>query len=92
MIAAASLLVVLLAGTGWWFLGRSGGAAAGAGGFPATRVAVLYFDNLGQDQLKYMADGLTESLIEQLMEVNALDVVSRSGVGQFRVSKLVPYQ
>jgi eukaryotic-like serine/threonine-protein kinase len=48
-------------------------------------VGVLYFDDESRDgSLRYMADGLTESLIDQLNRVSALDVVSRNGVRPFR--------
>ncbi len=51
------------------------------------RVAVLYFDdNSQQHQLRYLADGLTESVITQLNGVQGVSVVSRNGVRQFRDS------
>ena len=50
----------------------------------ANRVAVLYFDDGGNGQLRYLADGLTESLIQRLSTVSALDVISREGVRPFR--------
>ncbi len=49
------------------------------------RVAVLYFDDLTRDrELGYLADGLTEALIEKLSRVQALDVISRNGVAPYR--------
>ena len=48
-------------------------------------VGVLYFDDDSRDgSLRYMADGLTESLIDRLDRVSALDVVSANGVRAFR--------
>ncbi len=59
-------------------------AAASAG--PA-RIAVLYFDDLSEDkQLEELSAGLTETLINELSAVEALDVVSKNGVKQFRAS------
>ncbi len=53
------------------------------------RVAVLYFDDLSRDrELSYLADGLTEALIEKLSRVPALDVISRNGVAPYRGSRL----
>ena len=53
------------------------------------RVAVLYFADPHADQgLGYLADGLTESLIDNLALVREIDVVSKNGVGQFRGSNL----
>lgn len=55
------------------------------------RVAVLYFDDHSPDHdFRFLADGLTESLIEELQQVQALDVVSRNGVGQFRSADVAP--
>jgi serine/threonine-protein kinase len=87
--AAALGGLVLLAGVGWTvrsFLQRSGAAAASdSGGLDPHRVAVLYFDAAGQkDSLGYLADGLTEGLIDALSEVQTLDVISKNGVAPFR--------
>ena len=49
------------------------------------RVAVLYFEDISSDQsLGYLASGLTESLIQELSVVPAIQVVSRNGVKPFR--------
>jgi len=54
-------------------------------GFDPRRIAVLYFDDHSPDgKLGYLADGLTESLIQSLNRVEALDVVSRNGVKPYR--------
>lgn len=51
----------------------------------ANKIAVLYFEDRTADgDLRYLADGLTESLIERLTEVQGLEVVSVSGVEPFR--------
>jgi TolB-like protein len=51
------------------------------------RVAVLYFDDLSPSSLPpYVADGLTEDLIDQLGGVPALHVISPNGVRPFRGS------
>jgi serine/threonine-protein kinase len=63
--------------------------AAAAAGFDASRIAVLYFEDLSSDgQLGYLADGLTEGLIDRLSQVRALDLISRNGVAPFRDSGL----
>lgn len=55
------------------------------------RVAVLYFDDLTPGgEVGYLADGLTEALIEELSSVRELDVVSRNGVARFKDAD-VPY-
>lgn len=64
-------------------------AQATALGLDPRRVAVLYFQDLSPNgNLTYLADGLTEALIERLSLVRALDVVSRNGVAQFQTVEL----
>jgi len=83
--------VALVAGA-WLLFGRRGGGGAGStGGLSQNRVAVLYFTDESRDSsLGYLADGLTEALIDQLGSINALDVVSRGGVAPFRGRTIVP--
>ncbi len=56
------------------------------------RVAVLYFDDMSgsSDQLRAVADGLTEALIDELGRVPELDVISRNGVAPFRGRDVTP--
>jgi len=59
------------------------------GGLDLSTVAVLYFEDFTPDgELGYLADGLTEGLIEQLASVRALNVISRNGVEPYRASEL----
>ena len=64
---------------------------AAATGIEATSVAVLYFEDLSPNgDLEYVADGLTESLIDQLSDIRSLDVVSRNGVAAYRGTDVTP--
>ncbi len=64
---------------------------AAASGIESTSIAVLYFEDLSTGgELEYVADGLTESLIDQLSEVRSLDVVSRNGVARYRGADVTP--
>ena len=95
-IEMALLTVIVLCGMGATGLTvtRYSGAeptvgAESSGGHDLRRVAALYFEDLSRDRsLQYLADGLTEALIEELSAVSGLSVVSRNGVAQFRDSDL----
>ncbi len=83
LLVGAAALAIALAPRG------NGGSAAP--GIDLRRVAVLYFQDLSPDStLGYLADGLTEGLIDQLSQVRTLDVISRNGVLPFRKSDLRP--
>ena len=64
------LVVAIAAGAGWWWA-RHGRAPV--------RVAVLPFENQGQDTATdYFADGLTDEIIRSLSDVDGLTVPSRT--------------
>lgn len=55
-----------------------------SGGLDPSRIAVLYFEDHSENQaLGPLANGLTEMLIHELSQVEALNVVSRHGVKPF---------
>lgn len=65
-------------------------AAAEASALDLSRIAVPYFeDRSATGELRPVADGLTESLIDELSEVSGLDVLSRNAVAPYR-DKRVP--
>jgi eukaryotic-like serine/threonine-protein kinase len=60
-------------------------------GSNARRVAVMYFQELSDDgRLSFLADGLTEALIDELAQIPELDVISRNGMAPFRGSSSPP--
>src|SRR2546429_1994462 len=64
--------------------GKAGPGRAIAGLDPR-HIGVLYFEDQSRDSsLGYLADGLTEALIDQLDKVRSLDVISRNGVARYR--------
>jgi serine/threonine-protein kinase len=86
----ATFAVLAISGAAWagktffWDSTRSA-TNAGVVGFRPQRIAVLYFRDLSPDKkLGYLADGITESLTDQLDQVSALDVISTGGISQFR--------
>jgi len=83
------LAAVALGMVAWgvFFADSGSGVGSVAGEFAANRIAVLYFEDLSPNgELEYVADGLTEELIDRLNRVGALDVISRNGVAQFQDS------
>lgn len=59
--------------------------AIGSSALPLNRVGVLYFRDASSDgSIGYLADGLTEALIDQLSQGSGLQVVSRNGAMRFR--------
>jgi len=55
------------------------------------RVAVLYFEpRTPQEEVPFIAAGLSEALIDELSTVSALKVVSRNGVASFRDATVPP--
>ncbi|HYR32232.1 MAG TPA: protein kinase [Gemmatimonadales bacterium] len=89
-LAAAAALGVIAAGAavfGWWWTHRAVTPPAP----DMTRVAVLYFEDLsGGGQLRPVAAGLTEDLIDQLWQVRALQVISPEGVRPYRDANVSP--
>lgn len=86
-----ALVVVLVVALSVWGLGRPRATTLGQVGDNSnlaadpSRVAVLPFENLSADtSLRYVADGLTTDLIDELAQVRALTVVSKNGVLPFR--------
>ena len=79
--------VLALVAAGWVaFLSLNGPSAnAAAGGTLApTSVAVTYFIDQTGGKLGHVADGITETLIEQLKPVAGLKVLSTDAVARFR--------
>ncbi|HEU4700266.1 MAG TPA: serine/threonine-protein kinase, partial [Gemmatimonadales bacterium] len=91
--ALLSLLAVpALAGAwaGWRHWGAPDAELALAGA-AARRVAVLYLAHPAADSaLGYLADGLSEDLMDELGRVPTLRVISRNGVAPFRGRALAP--
>src|SRR3989442_1120306 len=80
-------VAVALAALAAYFAIRSGRAGRGTavGGLDPRHVAVLYFEDLSAKRdLAYLADGLTDALIDELARVPGLTVVSKNGVAPYR--------
>ncbi len=94
-IALVGITAVLVAGMAWgawdyWLrVPPEARAAASAAPLDPDRVAVLYLKDISPDHsLGYLADGLTETLIHRLGDVEGLTVVPTNGVKPFRDASL----
>jgi len=87
LYAGIGAAAVVVAGVSGWLLlgGRGAGPTLGEGALDPRDVAVLYFEDTSNDSsLAYVADGITDGLIEQLASVKELQVVSKNGVAPWR--------
>ncbi|MFL5582824.1 MAG: protein kinase domain-containing protein [Gemmatimonadaceae bacterium] len=81
-IAAGVLLATAGGGLGWKLVLKP---TTGSAATNKNNVAVMYFDvaDTADEQARALADGVTESLIDQLRQVSGFSVVSRNGVLPF---------
>jgi serine/threonine-protein kinase len=94
MTAAAIALPLLAAGGwfGWKTFDKGDDSATGlTGRFAKNKIAVMYFqDRSPGSKLAYLADGLTESLIDELSAVTQLKVTSQNGSAVFKGKDAIP--
>ena len=92
LIALAALPI--LAAGGWfaWHATHAPAIPAGLqGDYAKKNIAVMYFDDRSPDKsLGYLADGLTEALIDELSAVPQLKVTSRNGSAAFKGKDAIP--
>jgi len=85
-LVLASFAIVVIAGfalAGWFNGQRQPTNAAVAS--PIDSIAVLPFENVAQDaNAEYLSDGITESLINRLSQLQNLKVMSRSSVFRYK--------
>lgn len=97
-ISLLAALSVVTIGVSAWVWGATSMADAGpslaAVELPPTedprRIAVLYFAGRGDEDVQFLAAGITETLIDELSSVEALHVISRNGVAPFRDAAVSP--
>ena len=81
---AVVVLTMIAAGTGVIYFNRSSSATINS-------IAVLPFVNeSGDENVNYLSDGITESLINSLARVSRLRVISRSTAFQYKGRQIVP--
>jgi serine/threonine-protein kinase len=82
--AVALLAAAAALGLGYYLRGQGPGAAPDS-------IAVLPFDNQTRDpETEYLSDGLTESVINSLTQLQSLRVVARSSVFRYKGSETDP--
>src|SRR4030095_1359527 len=87
LIAGAVLTPLLIGAGGFGWKATQGPAQTEGleGDFAKKNIAVMYFeDRSPKKDLGYLADGLTESLIDELSAVPQLKVASRNGSATFK--------
>jgi eukaryotic-like serine/threonine-protein kinase len=78
LIASAAIVIAVVAGAFFYLRSRNAGSTADS---HHKSVAVLYFNNLSQDQsLNWLNNGLTDMLTTNLAQVKGLDVLSTERV------------
>lgn len=84
-LAVAVLLVLSLAGIALYLVVDSNNSAA------TDSIAVLPFVNVGGDPaIEYLADGITENIINKLSELGNLKVISRASVFRYKGNAVEP--
>jgi serine/threonine-protein kinase len=80
-ILSGALAALLLIALGAW---RYAATRAPAAGDSRKMLAVLPFENLGQPEDQFFADGVTEELTSRLASLHELGVISRTSSNQYR--------
>lgn len=82
---AAAALVVAVLGTGAWYATSSGQRESAATADDGRSIAVLPFVNMsGQADNEYFSDGITEEILNALVQVDGLRVASRTSSFAFK--------
>lgn len=83
-LAAVVVVVLAIAGTSWYLHARNTEVAIDS-------VAVMPFENQNrQDEMDYMSDGLTDSIINSLTQLPNLRVIARSSVFRYKGKQTDP--
>jgi len=83
-LGAVVVVVLAIAGTSWYLHARNTEVAIDS-------VAVMPFENQNrQDEMDYMSDGLTDSIINSLTQLPNLRVIARSSVFRYKGKQTDP--
>jgi serine/threonine protein kinase/tetratricopeptide (TPR) repeat protein len=80
--AVLAVMIILLAVLAIWFFGDRTEQSSESGNI--TRLVVLPFENLGDPEDEYFADGITDEITSRLSELSSLGVVSRTSAYSYK--------
>jgi serine/threonine-protein kinase len=83
----ACCILLVLAAASWWLIHRS---REGTEGAAAGRLAVLPFENIGDAENEYFADGVTDAVRGKLSALPGLQVIASSSSDQYRKTSKSP--
>jgi TolB-like protein len=91
VVAISVILVLIVVAVLWWQSRGEAGKEIASPAEVTASIAVLPLENLGPDGQEYFADGMTDALITHLSKIEALKVISRTSVMQYKgVQKPLP--
>jgi hypothetical protein len=86
-IALLAILSLVIIGIGYWIFSNLRGARTAA----IESIAVLPFQNAsGAEEVEYLSEGITESLINSLTELKQLKVIARSTAFRYKDKDIDP--
>ena len=83
-MGGAAALIVLLGVLGWAAFLRESGSDGVPPAPTRQMIVVLPFQNLGEQEMDYFADGMTEEITSRLASLSGLGVIGRSSAIQYK--------
>ncbi len=83
------LMVAIAAGVSWWLVHRTWNAGTGAA---PNRLAVLPFENVGEPDNEYFADGVADAVRGKLSMLPGLQVIASTSSDQYKRTSKAPQQ
>jgi serine/threonine protein kinase len=84
----SSAVVFLLAVLAVWYFGYREQAPSTSSDDDRVMLAVLPFENLGDPEDEYFADGLTDEIISRLAGIKRIGVISRTSIMRYKNSEM----
>lgn len=84
------LVIVAAAAGGWFFTSRNARVPAALSSKPPSLAVLPLVNESGDEEIEYLANGLTESLIGRLSAVSSMRVRPHSAVARYHATALTP--